>query len=133
MKRYFSRELVDNTGVCLSLACAIHCLAMPFLITIFPLIGLGFVVTEPAELVIVGGAVLLALFSLVWGVNHHRSWRAFLVLVVALAFFATAHIAAEGIYEVILHSTGGILLASAHLLNRHLCKTCPAYNQEHTG
>lgn len=131
MKKYFSQEFVDNTGACLSFACTIHCMAMPLLITILPLIGLGFLASEPAELAIISGAIVLALGSIVWGVRHHRSWRAFLVLFVALAFIATAHMAAEGTFEVILHSTGGILLASAHLVNRHLCKTCPACEDEH--
>ena len=130
MKRYFNQEFVDNTGACLSFACAAHCLAMPLLVAVLPLIGLGFLVGERAELVIIIGAVALAIGSLAWGVRHHRSWRAFLILVVALAFIATARIAAEGISEVIFHSVGGILLASAHLANRHLCKTCPACEQE---
>ncbi|MCY4402240.1 MAG: MerC domain-containing protein [Candidatus Poribacteria bacterium] len=130
MNKYFSQELVDNTGACLSFACAIHCMAMPLLVTILPLVGLSFLVSEPAELAIIGGAVVLALGSIVWGIRHHRSWRAFLVLVVGIAFIATAHISAEGIYEIMLHSTGGILLASAHLINRHLCKICPACELE---
>ena len=125
-----NQEFIDNTGACLSFACAIHCLAMPLLVTILPLIGLSFLVSEPAEKVIISGAVVLAMGSVVWGIRHHRSWRAFLVLVVGIAFIATAHISAEGISEVILHSGGGILLATAHLVNRHLCKTCPVCEQE---
>ncbi len=131
MRRYLNQEFIDNTGACLSFACAIHCLAMPLLVTLLPLIGLSFLVSEPAELVIIGGAVVLAMGSVVWGIRHHRSWRAFLVLVVGIAFIATAHISAEGIYEVILHSGGGILLATAHLVNRHLCKTCPVCEEDH--
>ena len=124
MKRYFSQELVDNTGACLSFACAIHCLAMPLLVTILPLIGLSFLATERAELILITGAIGLAIGSLAWGVRHHRSWRALLVLIVALAFIATSRTAVEGTYEVVFYSIGGILLASAHLVNRHLCKTC---------
>ncbi len=133
MNKIINQEFVDKTGACISFACAIHCMAMPLLITLLPLVGLGFLVSEPSELVIIGVAVVLAVGSIVWGVRHHRSWRAFLVLVVALAFIATAHITAEGTFEVILHGTGGILLATAHLLNRHLCKTCPACEHEHVG
>lgn len=125
-----NQEFIDNTGACLSFTCAIHCLAMPLLVTILPLIGLSFLVSEPAELAIIGGAVVLALGSIVWGIRHHRSWRAFLVLVVGIAFIATAHSSAEGVFEVILHSSGGILLATAHLVNRHLCKTCPVCEEE---
>ncbi|MDE0398990.1 MAG: MerC domain-containing protein [Candidatus Poribacteria bacterium] len=126
MRKYFNQEFVDTTGACLSFACAVHCLAMPLLVAVLPLIGLGFLVGERAELVIIICAVALATGSLAWGVRHHRSWRVFLILVVALAFIATAQTTVEGTFEVIFHSVGGVLLASAHLANRHLCKTCPA-------
>lgn len=130
MRKYFNQEFVDTTGACLSFACAVHCLAMPLLVAVLPLIGLGFLVGERAELAIIIGAVVLATGSLAWGVRHHRSWRAFLILVVALAFIATGRTAVEGTFEVVFHSAGGILLASAHLANRHLCKTCPACEPE---
>lgn len=73
MKNYFNREFVDTTGACLSFACAVHCMAMPLLITILPLIGLGFLANERAELILITGAIGLAIGSLVWGVRHHRS------------------------------------------------------------
>ena len=130
MKKYFSQELVDNTGACLSFACAIHCMAMPLLVTILPLIGLGFLANERAELFLIIGAIGLAIGSLAWGVRLHRSWRALLVLIVALAFIATALTAVEGTFEVVFYSIGAFLLASAHLVNRHLCKTCPAGEPE---
>ena len=126
MKRYFNQELVDTTGACLSVACAIHCLLMPLLVAVLPLIGLGFFATERAEVVLISGAIALAIASLAWGVRHHRRWRALLILIVALAFIATARTAVEGTFEVVFYSIGGVLLASAHLVNRHLCKTCPA-------
>ena len=130
MKRYFSQEFVDNTGACLSFACAIHCMAMPLLITVLPLIGLGFLANERAELVLITIAIGLAIGSLAWGVRLHRSWRAFLILIVALAFIATARTAVEGTFEVVFYSIGAISLASAHLVNRHLCKTCPVCEPE---
>ena len=133
MKKYFSQELVDNTGACLSFACAIHCMAMPLLVTILPLIGLGFLANERAELFLIAGAIGLAIGSLAWGVRHHRSWRALLILIVALAFIATSRTAVEGTFEVVFYSIGGILIASAHLVNRHLCKTCPVCEDEHAG
>ena len=130
MRKYFKQEFVDTTGACLSFACAVHCLAMPLLVTVLPLIGLGFLVGERAEFVIIISAVALAIGSLAWGVRHHRSWRAFLILLVALTFIVTARTAVEGSFEVIFHGAGGILLASAHLVNRHLCKTCPMCEHE---
>ncbi len=105
-------------------------MAMPLLVTILPLIGLGFLANERAELFLITGAVVLGIGSLAWGVRLHRSWRALLVLIVALAFITTSRTAVEGTFEVVFYSIGGILLASAHLVNRHLCKTCPACDPE---
>lgn len=126
MKKYFDHEFVDTTGACLSVACAIHCLSMPLLIAVLPLIGLGFLANERAEMYLILGAIVLAVGSLAWGVRHHRSWRAFLILIVSLAFIVTSRTAVEGTFEMVFYSIGGVLLASAHLVNRHLCKTCPA-------
>lgn len=103
---------------------------MPLLIAVLPLIGLGFFATERAELVLITGAIGLAIASLAWGVRLHRSWRALLILIVALAFIATSRTAVEGAFEVVFYSIGGVLLASAHLVNRHLCKTCPVCEAE---
>ena len=130
MKRIFNLEFVDTTGACLSVACAIHCLSMPLLIAVLPLIGLGFLANERAEMYLILGAIGLAVGSLAWGVRHHRSWRALLILIVALAFITTSRTAVEGTFEMVFYSIGGILLASAHLVNRHLCKTCPACETE---
>ncbi len=133
MKTRFNQALVDNTGACLSFACAVHCLAMPFWIVVLPLVGLGFLATESAEKTIITVAAALAVGSLAWGVRHHRSWRAFLILVVALAFIIIGRTTIEGTFEVVFHSVGGILLASAHLVNRHLCNTCPQCEEEGVG
>lgn len=123
LKIFFNQEFVDTTGAGLSFACAVHCLAMPLLVAVLPPLGLGFIVNESAEWVIIG-PMGISIASLAWGVRHHRSCRAFLILVVALAFIVIARTAAEGTFEVIFHSAGGIFIAAAHLTNRHLCKTC---------
>jgi len=89
------RGTVDNIGVFVSFACAIHCAALPLLVTLLPLMGLGFLAGEPAEYAMVG-AVLLAAGSAVSGVRHHRKWRAFLTLVLAVGIIVTGFMAAEG-------------------------------------
>ena len=125
MNHQINRGTVDNIGVIVSSACAIHCLALPMVVTFLPLLGLGFLAGEPAEYAIIG-AVLLAAGSVVAGVRHHRRWRAFLTLVLAVGVIVTGFLAAEGNFEVVLHVAGGVLLATTHLVNRHLCRTCPA-------
>ncbi|MDE2824930.1 MAG: MerC domain-containing protein, partial [Gemmatimonadota bacterium] len=75
MNHQINRGTVDNIGVFVSSACAIHCLALPLVVTFLPIVGLGFLAGEPAEYAIIG-AVLLAAGSVVSGVRHHRRWRA---------------------------------------------------------
>lgn len=125
MNHQINRGTVDNIGVFVSSACAVHCLALPLVVTFLPLVGLGFLAGEPAEYAIIG-AVLLAVGSVVAGVRYHRRWRAFLTLVLAVGVIVTGFLAAEGNFEVVLHVAGGVLLATTHLVNRHLCRTCPA-------
>ena len=124
MNHQINRGTIDNIGVFVSSACAIHCLALPLVVTFLPLVGLGFLAGEPAEYAIIG-AVLLAAGSVVAGVRHHRRWRAFLTLVLAVGVIVTGFLAAEGNFEVVLHVAGAVLLATTHLVNRHLCRTCP--------
>ena len=48
--------------------------------TVLPLIGLGFILSESAELAMIVGAVGIAVGSLTWNYRHHRKWRVFLKL-----------------------------------------------------
>jgi hypothetical protein len=36
-----SRARIDLVGTCVSLVCAVHCLTVPFLVTVLPLAGAG--------------------------------------------------------------------------------------------
>ena len=126
LKRYFNQELVDTTGACLSFACAFHCMATPFLVAVLPFIGLSFLIGERAEFVLIIIAAVLATGSLVWGVRYHGSWQVFLILGAAVAFIVIGRTVIEGSYTVVFHTASGILLASAHLVNRYLCKICSA-------
>ncbi len=124
MNRYLNHSLVDNIGACLSFACAVHCMVAPLLITVLPLIGLGFILGESAELMIVVAASGLAVGSLTWGYRHHRKWRVFLILGSALTLILIARFGGSETGEVIFMVLGGLLLTGAHLVNRHLCRTC---------
>ena len=128
LNRYLNHAVVDNVGACLSFACAIHCMAAPLLMTVLPLVGLGFILSESAEMALVVGAVSVAIGSLAWGYRHHRKWRVFLMLgsALILIFIARFH-ASEGT-EVIFMAMGGLLLAVVHLINRHLCRICQHCN-----
>lgn len=99
-------------------------MATPLLIIALPLIGLGFLLGESAELVIIAAAAGLAVGSLTWGYRHHRKWRIFLLLGGAFVCIFIARFRVPEQYESIFTACGGILLMAGHLLNRRLCRAC---------
>lgn len=108
----------------LSLGCAIHCMAMPFLVAVLPLIGMGFLLDERVETGLVGVSVVLAVASLCWGYRVHRKRRALLLLSAAVALIVAGRLSEGQIRETALVVTGAVTLATSQFLNRRLCRTC---------
>ena len=115
---------LDRVGGCVSLGCAVQCLAMPLLITVLPLAGLGLLLEGPMETFFMGASMTLATVSLCWGVRVHRRWGASLILGAAMGLILAGRWAVEGPYELLLVVMGALLLATMHLLNRYLCHQC---------
>jgi hypothetical protein len=115
---------LDRVGLCISLGCAVQCLAMPLLATVLPLAGLGLLLEGPLEMLFIGAAMILAMMSLCWGVRVHRCWGVFLILGAAMGLILAGRWAVEEPYELLLVVMGALLLATMHLLNRYLCRQC---------
>ena len=76
---------LDLVGAFLSLACAIHCIAIPILVVILPLAGLSFFLSQTVEKIFVIASITLAAFNLCWGYTIHREVRVLLMFVAAAA------------------------------------------------
>ena len=115
---------IDTVGACLSFACAIHCMAMPFIITALPLLGLGALGHSSVEMVLFTVTIGLASISLCWGTRVHKQWKVLCLLAAALILFWLAGFGAHSPEEGLLVGFGGLCLAAGHLLNRKLCRSC---------
>ena len=134
------RSTLDFIGIRLSLLCLVHCLALPLLIVLAPVILRslpGDVVTHRALAVAILPVGLLA-FRFGYRV-HRRRWIlavfiAGLLLISTAAFFGEEFL--TGYTEVAVTVCGGILLVTAHLLNHCFCRSdaacdcCPACSCE---
>ena len=67
-----SGETLDRAGAAASFLCALHCAVMPFVITALPLLGLGFLASEPVEWALLGCSGILGALSLCVGFREHR-------------------------------------------------------------
>jgi hypothetical protein len=125
-----SSARIDLVGACVSLVCAVHCLTVPFLVTVLPLAGMGVLLGGSLEILFIAASIVLATVSLCWGFRRHRRWRVFVVLGAALTMIAVGRFLASEPYELLFVFMGAMVLAAGHLLNRYLCLTCVVCEDE---
>ena len=111
---------LDAVGAFASFACAVHCAAMPILLTTVPLAGLEMLASHRMEQVFV---VLASIFSFVVigsGYCRHRLPLVALTFVAAIVALLVGAFLLHGMGPV--HAAtlagGGVLLGCAHALNR---------------
>lgn len=122
--------LVDRTGATASLLCAVHCMLLPFVLAVLPLIGLGFLADHAFERGFVLFAALLASGSLLAGYRRHRRPQALFLMVPGIALLAFG-VSIDIDAHVVIHTAsvvaGGLLLATAHATNLVLARRCGAH------
>lgn len=118
---------LDAAGATASWACAVHCLALPFLISLLPLIGLSFLLSETTERVFIGISIILALLSLLPAYfREHGKLRSIFLAAAGIGLIILTHLLFEEdlTLKFIFLLTGAILISAAHFLNRRLCRAC---------
>lgn len=108
----------EKTGICLSAACAIHCLTLPILVSVLPFLGLGFLLHGVVEVVVGASAVLLGLACVWRGWKQHGQGSVWVPFALAAFLITAAVLTPHGVMERILYAGGGMGLIGAHLLNR---------------
>jgi hypothetical protein len=121
-----SAARIDLVGTGVSLMCALHCLTVPFLVTVLPLASVGLLFGGALEILFLIASVALAAGSLCWGFRQHREWPVLAVLGAALTMIGVGRFLASEPYEIMFVVMGAVVLAGGHLLNRYLCRTCKA-------
>ena len=117
----------DKTGAAVSWLCAVHCLAMPFVVSFLPLLGISFLAHEGIEYVIIGISIVIALLSLLPAYfKQHRKIRTLLLFVSGICFIIFAdRLFDESITgKIIFVVIGASLVTAAHFINRRLCRSC---------
>jgi hypothetical protein len=115
---------IDSMGAWISLGCALHCAAIPLLFSFLPLLGLGFLVDDAFETLLLTFSVALAFGSLCWGYRLHRRWSGFLILTSGLSLILVGRNFVNSEFEIPFVVAGALFLAAAHMLNRYLCVRC---------
>jgi len=116
---------LDRIGMTASTLCAIHCAAVPLLITVLPLVGLGFLANPWVE----WGMIILALIigissiSLSYVRTHHRLLP-MLLLISGFMVVMLGHALSNGWQEAVIVPVGGFIIAFAHFVNNKYSTNC---------
>jgi hypothetical protein len=119
---------LDKIGISASVLCAIHCAAVPFVITLLPLWGLDFIANEWFEIGMICLSLLLGIWSLGKSIKSHHHVSPILMLILGFLSIAIGHFYGIPVIESILIPLGGLIIAAAHLLNLKYLKKCPVNN-----
>lgn len=116
---------VDRVGAGASFVCAVHCAALPVVVSLLPAIGLGVFANHAFERGFITVAAILAATSLLTGFRRHRRLRAFGLLAPGIACLLAGiaiDVDARPVLHAALVSIGGTLVALSHLANLRLAR-----------
>lgn len=118
------RSWLDSLGATVSLACAIQCSLFPLLVGILPFLGMGFLLGDGLEQVLLVTSLVLAVSSFGLGFRAHRRFYIFVFLFSATVLILVGRLGVDPRYEVPLVVLATLVLGAGHLLNRRLCRLC---------
>lgn len=128
---------LDRLGLSASTLCAIHCAAMPFLVSVLPALGLGFLGGGTFELAMIGVSISIASLSLGSSYKLHRKLNPLMIMVsggMLLVFNFFGHESHTELMESLhpyIAAFGGLMIASAHWINMRLCSNCEVCEHDH--
>ena len=113
---------LDLAGMGLSVACAIHCLATPVLLSTVSVLGFEFLGHEGFESGMIAAIALLAGFTFINGFRMHGKKGHFLLGVIGLAIFLLVRPFVDHSLEPFATLLGGTAFVLGHFLNRKWSK-----------
>ena len=114
---------LDVVGFWASTLCAIHCAALPILLTFSALGSLEILENHLIEGAMLTIAVALALASILPSyLNKHQRIQPLLITLLGFSFIFLGRITTIEGMEAIATVIGGVLVAVSHLLNSHYLK-----------
>lgn len=118
--------LTDKIAIGLSLACAIHCLALPLLLVLIPSLSALQLDNENFHFWMVIAVIPTSAYALSMGCKKHKKYRLLFMGLIGLALLIAAISIDEEIIgesgEKILTLAGASILAIGHFLNFRLCQ-----------
>ena len=119
MKHQLAGLHADFVGFSASLLCALHCAALPFLLSLAPLAGLQWLKTPKVEYTFLLISLGIACYALVPGYRrYHQKPLALIIVTAGFLLIGMAHFFLLEAYEAVFTAGGATIVALGHLVNR---------------
>jgi len=125
---------LDKTGAAVSWICAVHCAAMPFVVSFLPLFGISFLAREGVEYVFIAASITIGAISLLPAYfKLHGKIRTLLLFTTGIVFVIFSDILFEESFsaKIFFVALGAVCITSAHFINRRLCADCRNCGESH--
>lgn len=125
-----STGLLDKVGIWISSICALHCLLIPVLLPIAPLVASSFVAESWFERSILSFSILIGFAALFVGFHkYHKQLYPIYSLVLGGVIYWNKDIFGHE-YEPFTIAIGALLIIAAHVINLRLCRQCQSCDDE---
>jgi MerC mercury resistance protein len=137
-----AQAVTDKFAIGLSMICAIHCLALPFLLALLPSIAASQLDNEAFHFWMIVAVLPTSIYALTLGCKQHKHYRLLILGSIGLALLVMGLVLGEERIgeagEKILSVIGAGFVAVGHWFNFHLCraqkhKDCACSNDTHVG
>ena len=126
---------LDRMAVAMSVVCIVHCLLTPVLVTLFPIIAGTVLADHQFHAFLLIFIVPTSGIALYLGCRRHRSGLVFSLGISGMLILSiVALLGPEGLTvtgEKIATGFGGVILASAHILNFRRCRNMRCEDKHH--
>ena len=119
--------LADKFAVSTSTICALHCVALPFVIGVFPAISASFLGEEAFHVWLLWAVIPLSAFGLSLGCGQHKNKSILVAGSMGLGFLVFAALAGHALLgengERAATLLGAAFISLAHIHNYKLCRS----------
>lgn len=115
---------LDKIGVTATSLCAVHCVLLPVLLPVLPLLGISFVGEHVFEDIVLIISMVVGFISLFSGFHrYHRKLYPLYSLALGGVIYSLKDSLGE-MYHPYLIAIGAGLIIFAHVMNIKLCRSC---------
>lgn len=125
------RSMFDKVGITVTSLCAIHCIMLPVILPVLPLLGLSVVHNHAFERIVLLITMVLGFITLFIGFHrYHRKLYPFYSLFLGGFIYWQKDAWGPELEHVVL-VVGASLVVLAHIMNMRLCNSCHSCEDEH--